>query len=59
MDKGAYLKAISNESIGEQRLSLLNSIEVPSLLDTIQVIKENKKAAYQENIIEDYLKDLK
>lgn len=59
MDKGAYLKAISNESIGEQRLSLLNSIEVPSLLDTIQVIKENKKAAYQKNIIEDYLKDLK
>ena len=58
MGAGDYLKAISNESINEQRLSLLNTIETPELLSTIALIRENKKAAYQENIIEDYLKDL-
>ena len=52
-------KAISNEEINEQRMSLLNTIDVPELKDTIDSLKQNKKAAYQENIIDLYLNDLK
>ena len=59
MNKDDYLKAISNEEINEQRMSLLNTIDVPELKDTIDSLKQNKKAAYQENIIDLYLNDLK
>ncbi|MGN1405806.1 MAG: TIGR02679 domain-containing protein [Erysipelotrichaceae bacterium] len=59
MDKDDYLKAISNEDVNEQRMSLLNTIDAAELKETIDCLKQNKKAAYQENIIDLYLNDLK
>lgn len=59
MNKDDYLKAISGEDVNEQRMSLLNTIDAPELKDTIDCLKRNKKAAYQENIIDLYLNDLK
>lgn len=51
MNKDDYLASISNEEVSAQRLSLLDKIENPILKETSILLKENKKAAYQENMI--------
>jgi uncharacterized protein (TIGR02679 family) len=58
MDKESYLKCISNEDVSKSRLSSLNKIENKTLKDTSILLNEKKKAGYQENIIDLYIKDL-
>jgi uncharacterized protein (TIGR02679 family) len=58
MDKGDYLKAISEEDVSEKRLVILDSVICPDLAETAQCVREKKKAAYQENIIEELLSDM-
>ena len=58
MNNEAYNLSISNEVISDSRLTKLNKVLNPELLETSMLLKENKKAGYQENIIELYLNDL-
>lgn len=58
MDKNDYLASISNEEVSNQRLSLLDKIENPTLKETSILLKENKKAAYQENMISIFIDQL-
>ena len=58
MDKNDYLTSISNEEISNQRLTLLDKIENPILKETSLLLKENKKAAYQENMISIFIDQL-
>lgn len=58
MNKNDYLASISNEEVSVQRLSLLDKIENPILKETSILLKENKKAAYQENMISTFIKHL-
>lgn len=58
MDNNSYIQSISNENINSTRLSILDKIENPILIETSFLIQKNKKAGYQENIIDLYLADL-
>lgn len=58
MDNKSYIQSISNEDISLSRLSSLNKIENKILKETSIILKEKKKAGYQENIIDLYLSDL-
>ena len=58
IDKNDYLASISNEKVSNQRLSLLDKIENPILKETSILLKENKKAAYQENMISIFIDQL-
>ena len=58
MNKDDYLASISNEEISNQRLTLLDKIENPILKETSILLKENKKAAYQENMISIFIDQL-
>lgn len=58
MDKNDYLTSISNEEVSNQRLGLLDKIENPILKETSILLKENKKAAYQENMISIFIDQL-
>lgn len=58
MDKNDYLASISNEEVSNQRLGLLDKIENPVLKETSILLKENKKAAYQENMISIFIDQL-
>lgn len=59
METNDYLDSISNVDVSLKRLSSLNKIENTILRKTAQVLSDRKKAGYQENIIDYYLKDLK
>ena len=50
---------MSNENISEARLTALSKIENPILIETSAVLNKERKAGYQENIIHDYIKDIK
>ena len=58
MNSNDYLASISNEEVSVQRLSLLDKIENPILKETSILLKENKKAAYQENMISTFINHL-
>lgn len=58
MDKNDYLTSISNEEVSNQRLGLLDKIKNPILKETSILLKENKKAAYQENMISIFIDQL-
>lgn len=58
MDKNDYLASISNEEVSNQRLGLLDKIENPILKETSILLKKNKKAAYQENMISTFIDQL-
>ena len=58
MNKNDYLASISNEDVSSQRLTLLDKIENPILKETSILLKENKKAAYQENMISTFINHL-
>lgn len=59
MNKESYYECISNESISEARLTSLSKIENPTLKETAAILNNERKAGYQENIINDYIKDIK
>ncbi|MDD3417136.1 MAG: DUF2399 domain-containing protein, partial [Lachnospiraceae bacterium] len=59
MSGSDYRKAISNERIEERSLAMLDNLTNGELRDTAKAILEKKRAAYQENILEDLCMDLK
>lgn len=54
-----YEKSVSEESIADTGVSKLENIKNPLLRKTAECIKEKRKAAYQENLLEDLLWDVK
>ena len=58
MDKTSYHTCMSDEEISENRLSLLKSVQHPILKSTAEEMRLHKRAGYQENILELYLKDM-
>ena len=53
-----YVQSKSSEEISDSRLSSLNAIENPVLKETSQYLWKERYAGYQENILEEYEKDL-
>lgn len=58
MSSDDYLKAISREEIDDRSLAMLGKLKNPKLQDTAAHILKKKRAAYQENILMDLLKDI-
>ena len=54
-----YEKSISNEEVDERRMSWLDSIRNPELKKSAERLRIMKKAGYQENILSEFLDDLK
>lgn len=59
MSPADYKKSISEEKIGEISMSKLRNIHNPELKEMAEYMQEKGKAAYQENILDDLLKDIK
>ena len=55
----SYYECMSNENISEVRLTSLSKIENPILKETSVILNKERKAGYQEKIINDYIKDIK
>lgn len=53
-----YVQSKSSEEISDSRLSSLKTIENPVLKETSQYLWKERYAGYQENILEEYEKDL-
>ena len=53
-----YRKGISGEVLKESRLMKMKNVEHPVLKETAAIVKKDKKAAYQENILRELLEDL-
>lgn len=53
-----YINAISTVPIDSRSLAMLNKLKNPKLQDTANHIWKEKRAAYQENILEDLWKDI-
>lgn len=53
-----YVQSKSSEEISDSRLSSLNAIENPVLKETSQYLWKERYAGYQENILEEYEKDM-
>ncbi|ETI68931.1 TIGR02679 family protein [Neobacillus vireti] len=58
MDVESYDKTISDEDISG-RLSKLESITAPELLEVVNVLKMRQKAGYQEGLVEQLVQDIK
>ena len=54
-----YDNSISGEEIGDLGMAKLGNIRNPLLRKTAEHIKEKKRAAYQENILDDLVEDVK
>lgn len=54
-----YLKIQSNVAITASRLKKLDNIKSEELQDIAALVKGNKKGAYQELLIKDYIKNIK
>ena len=59
MDVRAYEECISNEEVADNRLITLEKIENPILRETASKLKQERKAGYQENILEKYIEELR
>lgn len=55
MNPEAYQASISEESISDKRLKILDRITDDNLIETAALIREKKHAGYQENICELFL----
>ena len=53
-----YAKSLSDEIVGETGMAKLENIRNPLLQKTAACIMEKRKAAYQENLLEDLLADI-
>lgn len=53
-----YRQGISGESLKAARLARLDRVEHPVLRETARCVRQEKRAAYQENILEKLLEDL-
>ena len=56
--KENYLRCISNNIIDNARIKKLNRINCTELEELINEININKRAAYQELLIEDYINEI-
>ncbi|WP_455542896.1 TIGR02679 domain-containing protein [Intestinibacter sp.] len=54
--KEVYEKIKSDEEISERRLNMIKNIKSQELGDLIETILESKKSAYQEMLIQEYVK---
>lgn len=54
-----YARSLSGENVGEAGMLKLEKIRNPLLQETAACIQEKRAAAYQENLLEDLLGDLK
>ena len=54
-----YRKSLSGESIGQTGMAKLENIENPLLRETAACMKEKQMAAYQENLLEELLNDIR
>ena len=52
--KENYKKYLSNVKISDSRLSILSNIQSVELQDIKKTMQEEKKATYQENMLESY-----
>lgn len=59
MSPADYENGISREIIDEARMSKLERVENPLLRETVKCLKEKRMSAYQENILDDLVKDVK
>lgn len=53
-----YKRGLSQEKLEARSLSLLEAVEHPELARTAELIKKEKRAAYQENLLQELLRDL-
>lgn len=58
MDKNSYEKSLSNEDISS-RLSKIETINSPELLETVRSMKTVKMAGYQEGLVNELIQDIK
>lgn len=59
MSRSDYFDSISDEELSEQRLAKLENIRHPLLKQTAEDMLVQKRAGYQENILERMLEDLR
>lgn len=59
MSPADYEKSISKEGIGNNGLTKLQNVKNPLLKQTAKCVKKQQKAAYQENLLEELLGDIK
>jgi uncharacterized protein (TIGR02679 family) len=59
MDERSYLEAMSEEVITEKRLSQLNKLRDHGLNKVAEVMQREKRAAYQEALVEVMVEDLR
>lgn len=57
MDEQDYRASISNETLSDKQLISLEQLKHPMLRKTAEVVKKEKKAGYQENILSALLED--
>lgn len=57
-DENLYRQAISRETVSSMRLAKLDTLANPQLMQLGEVIRENGKAGYQENILDFYREDM-
>ena len=55
MTAEAYRESLSGEAIPAHRLKMLSRVQDPCLEETVEAVKREKKAGYQENIWQRYL----
>lgn len=53
-----YETSISKEGIGNNGLAKLDNVRNPLLQQTVESVKEKRMAAYQENLLEELLRDI-
>ena len=59
MTKEDYEICISNEVLSEARINKLNRIKDKRLQDVVNALRKEKKAGYQELLIESLVSDIK
>jgi uncharacterized protein (TIGR02679 family) len=58
MSKQDYKDSISEEKIAPKRLTMLELLRNPCLQETAYQVRKIKKAGYQENILQSFVKDM-
>ena len=54
-----YEKALSQEQVSERRLEMMKNLTNPVLKNTARKIREQKRAGYQEMLLEEMAGDIK
>ena len=54
-----YKRSVSEEEIDERRLSILRRLKNPQLQETAELLREEKKAGYQEALLDEMFSDIR